>query len=214
MRLAVEADEGEQLARPVPRAELLGDHARRSEHGPGDGRAETAVLADEHVLEHAHLGEETDRLERARDAAPDDRVRPKPHEARALEHQAACVGPDEPGHDVEERRLARPVRADQPDDGAARNDQVDLVEGDDASEASGHALHLENRRRRRRASAPRTVAEPAREGVDAGGRRRLDVRVAEVVVADHDRAHPAPGEALWPKQHDEDQAEAEEEPSP
>src|SRR5439155_22658958 len=69
--------------------------------------------------------------------------------------------------------------------------------------------------RRRAPDALRAVAEPPRDGVGAGYRRRLEPRrVVGVVRAGGDGAHPASGEALGPQQHDEDEPEAEEEPPP
>src|SRR5439155_11474860 len=50
-------------------------------------------------------------------------------------------GPDEPAHDVEEGRLARAVRADQPA-GAAGEDDRHVVDRHDSSEADGEPVDL------------------------------------------------------------------------
>src|SRR5213080_1577028 len=58
----------------------------------------------------------------------------------------------------------------------------------------------------------RTLAQPLRDPVDAG--RPHNVQNVLGLVGDRGRAQPAPGEALGPQQHHEDEPEAEEEPAP
>src|SRR2546422_597136 len=108
--------------------------------------------------------------------------------------------------------ISRAVGTDEPDDGAARDEEVDLVQGDDATETLGHAPYVQDGRRRGDA-ALRALAQPGRDRVDTRRRRNLQA-VLDVGGGDRRRAHPAPHEALGPKQHHEDEPEAEEEPPP
>ena len=172
--LAAETDECQQLARPR-RARAL--PLRRTDGGrntaPGTRRSEAAVLADQHVVEHRHLREEPDRLKGARDAPRDDRVRPKPDDGRALEDDAPAVRLYEPRDHVEERGLAGAVRADEPDHGASRHDEVDVVERHDAAEALVEPVDLEQRlcRRARVAVGCTSRSQPgiaSMRGVGAG----------------------------------------------
>src|SRR5262249_61767043 len=52
----------------------------------------------------------------------------------AVEEAPPLGGPEEPGEDPEQRRLAGTVGTDQPDDGAARDLEVDLADGHEATE--------------------------------------------------------------------------------
>ena len=61
-------------------------------------------------------------------------VRRQADRPRAVEHDLARRRRVDAGQHVEERRLARAVRADQADDRAARHREVDVVEGDQAAE--------------------------------------------------------------------------------
>ena len=75
---------------------------------PGDRRC-----ADEHVLEHGQPDERPRDLRRAADAEPAAAVRRQPRHV-AARRSAPCprVGPEVAGHEVQHRRLAGPVRAD------------------------------------------------------------------------------------------------------
>src|SRR5262249_51627810 len=98
-----------------------------------------------HVLEHGHRRKEREVLERPRDTALDDPVRRCTQQALAIEDNLSAFRPVEPGHHVEERRLARSVGPDQADDLAARYVEGDAVECDDAAEAARDVPHLEQR---------------------------------------------------------------------
>ena len=87
--------------------------ASRLPRPPAEG-----VRADEHVLEHGHRAEQVDVLERARDPALDDAVGGVRSSDVAVELELARVGVVEPRDDVERRRLAGAVRADQTGDRA------------------------------------------------------------------------------------------------
>src|SRR3989441_12547545 len=70
----------------------------------------TTLFRSEDVLEHGHLLEGDDVLERARDALLHDLVRAHPEHVAAVELDVARVRPVEARDDVEERRLAGAVR--------------------------------------------------------------------------------------------------------
>ena len=80
----------------------------------------------------------------------------------------AGIGADEAGDGVDEGRLAGAVGADQAEDLAGSDVEVDAVEGDDATEADGEVAHLEggarelDRRRSRRAAVERDDAGAVR----------------------------------------------------
>jgi hypothetical protein len=97
-------------------------------------RIEAAVHPDEDVLDGAHLREETDVLEGASDAERRDRVRRQVGDLRPVEHDRARRGLVDARQLVEERGLPGAVRPDQRHDRAARNDEVDVVGGDQPAE--------------------------------------------------------------------------------
>jgi hypothetical protein len=101
------------------------------------------VHADEDVLDRGHLLEETDVLERPADPALDDRVRRLAGDVLAVEHDAPRGRHVDAREHVEEGRLARAVRPDQRDDGAAHDREVDVVRGDEAAELLPHLLRHE-----------------------------------------------------------------------
>ena len=127
VRVPGDADELERLERGAP-------------HGAFPREARDRVRADEHVLEHRHRREELDVLERARDPELDHPARRGAQGRAAVEDDVAGVEPVEPGDDVERRRLAGAVRADEPGDRPLRDVQGDVVEGDDPAEAKRRVL--------------------------------------------------------------------------
>ena len=79
---------------------------------------------------------------------PQDGLEPDPPRAarsgrRSLELDRARGRVDDPGDDVEERRLAGAVGPDDADDRALRDDEVDVADGDQAAEAAGDAIRVE-----------------------------------------------------------------------
>ena len=113
--------------------------------GPPRRAARARVLVDHRdVVEHGQLLDRHLGLERP----PESPARPP-----VVDHLEQVVAEradrprgrlDEAAEDVEERRLARAVRADQPAC-AAREDDADVVDRGDAGEADGEALDLDHR---------------------------------------------------------------------
>ena len=83
--------------------------------GVGDlGLALPAAVdrGDQQVLEHGEVLERVRNLERAADAGDAARARRRLRDVAAVEPNGAAVRPDEPGDQVEQRRFAGAVRAD------------------------------------------------------------------------------------------------------
>src|SRR2546422_1430377 len=89
---------------------------------------------DLHVLERAERGERRGDLERAAHAARPDRVRREPQDLLPAVRDRAVVGAEQAGQDVEERRLAGAVRADERADLAARQVEAHAVDRTDTAE--------------------------------------------------------------------------------
>src|SRR5439155_3054889 len=89
--------------------------------------------------QHGHPSERPRNLERASDATPGDRVRRESVEPIGAETDLAAVGGCEAGDHVEERRLARAVRPDEPGDRTLADGERAAGERFDAAEAFGDA---------------------------------------------------------------------------
>src|SRR5207237_7928869 len=94
----------------------------------------TVEAADEHVLARGEVPERAHELERARDAARAHAMRREPGDVGAAQANAPGVGRERPRDEVEERRLARAVRAHDAEDGALLEREADVVDGADAAE--------------------------------------------------------------------------------
>src|SRR5439155_14110590 len=103
------------------------------------------VGSHEHVLEDGHRPEELDVLERAGDALAHDPVRRAAQERLAVEGDFAGVRLVEARDDVERRRLARAVRADEPRYLPLLHLERDAVEGDDAAKTERYVVYRHQR---------------------------------------------------------------------
>ncbi len=133
-------------SRRVPAdALLLGAVGARAQHGVVSVVACRQVKRRHDVVEHRHVAEQADVLERARDPQPGDPLRLRP---RSSCRRSGCpLGRRvDAGHHVEDRRLARAVRADQAvERGPARISSVERLDGREAAEAHRHPGQLEGR---------------------------------------------------------------------
>ena len=130
--------------------------------------ARARVGADEDVLEHGHPREERDVLERPCDAAADDLVRRELQQVLPVVENRAGIRLVESRDDVEGRRLARAVRADQAEDLTLGDVERDVVEGDDAPEAASEVLDGEQRHEAgilRRGGETSPVVVPLDDGI-------------------------------------------------
>ena len=99
--------------------------------------AEHDVLGDR---EHRHQHEV---LVHHADAGPDRVARALEPHRLAVDEDLALVGPVEPAEDVHQRRLAGAVLAEQAEDFAGADGQVDRVVGDDVAEPLGDAAKFD-----------------------------------------------------------------------
>ena len=199
-------------SRPSSAIELVHERGRGpppwaqevAEVGPGG----LVVGGDQEVVAHRHLLEQLDRLPRPDDPGP----RPPLHGPRvdddAVEAHRPALLPCEAGDDVEQRRLARAVRADEPDDLAGFDGEGDLVEGDHAAEPDDDVGHLEGgggppgSRPHRRPSArvPARELERLGDAVHRPGPLRGDAigRLAQHQHGAHTGQHRQPGHDVRP----------------
>ena len=138
---------------------------------PRSRGATRACMPDQHVLDRGHVGEQPDVLEGAAHAQRGDLVGPAADQRLAAEGDLAGVGLVETGEDVEQRRLAGAVGADDRRDPVVER-EVDPVDGGQTAEALGDARAPRRARSRRRVpSTPAAgVGGPARAGAGAPGR--------------------------------------------
>ncbi len=101
------------------------------------------MRSDEDVLGHRHRREQHDVLERPRDARSDDPVGASAEQVAPFEDHTTRIGLVQTGDDVEERRLAGAVRADEPADRALLQDERHIVERNDPAETPRHVLDSE-----------------------------------------------------------------------
>src|SRR5882762_3414362 len=96
---------------------------------------QSAMVADHDVVEHGERQREPRALKRAGDAGGVDALRRHAGQVLAAELRVAARGPVNAGNDVEQRRLARAVRADEAEDRAAPYLQIERVQRHQAAEA-------------------------------------------------------------------------------
>ena len=102
-----------------------------------------AVAADEQVAQHARVVEQLDVLERARDAHAGDLVRRHAGDVAILVEQAPRGRLVEPRDHVEDRRLAGAVGADDGEDLALADLEIDVVDRLEAAEVERETVDLE-----------------------------------------------------------------------
>src|SRR4030095_4430917 len=103
---------------------------------------------DREVLAHRQVAEDLHGLERAADAPAGDLVGSEAVDALAVEEDRALVGTQEPGHQFEDRPLARAVGPDQTDHRAGRDLEGAGGDGAKAAEPLAEAGEGELRRGR------------------------------------------------------------------
>src|SRR5437899_2995159 len=126
------------------RAEIGLDHRRAGAHLRRT-LAAVQMQTEQDVLEGGHLLEERGELKRPHQPAPGDLMRSQPRDVLAVEDDGAPRRSQEPAQEVEAGRLAGPVGADQADDLALVDGEVDAVDGGQATEEPGEITGLEER---------------------------------------------------------------------
>ena len=140
----VEAHEVEDGVGPFGGVLLGLERGRRTEHAGEGAVADLEVLGRLEVLAGGRALDQTDVLERAAHAA----VGPVEHlelgDVLAAVADPARGGGVEAGDAVEQRRLARPVGADDADDLVLVDPQVDVAQRLHAAEADRHVVGLQH----------------------------------------------------------------------
>jgi hypothetical protein len=129
----------EKLVRPSGRLRAL-----TSDEPPEQG-AVTLLGREQHVLEHSHLREQLDQLERARDPAAMHPVGAEPRDVLALEPDVAAGRAKDPGDAVEQRGLAGSVGADHPEKIARLHAQAHPAQRGKAEELLRQLVDFEER---------------------------------------------------------------------
>src|SRR2546428_124849 len=142
---------------------------RRGQREPrGDeSRPGRRGCADDQVVAHRHGREQPHVLERARDAERGDAVHRHTRDVARPELHAALDRVVDSRQHVDERGLARAVRADQPHHLALRDAQGHLVERAQAAELHRHLLDRQKRSRARRRHRLITIPAFSRSHVEA-----------------------------------------------
>ena len=101
------------------------------------------MLADQHILDGGHIGEQANVLERAGDPQGRHLERLEPGDVMAVEDQLAGRDRIDAGHAVEEGGLAGAVRTDEAGDHAFFDDEIHVVDGGQAAERLGYFTGFE-----------------------------------------------------------------------
>ena len=131
-------------AREQPGAPALQLSQLREVLVPGGFVELLPARADAEVLGHGQPEEEAAALRHMRDAESRAAARRCAREVGAVEHDAAGHRLDEPGDGAQDRRLAGAVRAEQRDDLARRDRQIDAPDHRRLVVARGQPLEREN----------------------------------------------------------------------
>ena len=151
----VQADLAQQLIAAVDGGLFFGPGARVLKDSADDARRRAAVASDHDVFEHGHGREQADVLERAGHAERGDLVGLHAVEGRGagglavafgqVKLDGAFGGQVDAGDAVEERRLPRPVGADERDDLLPVDREIHLVKRAQAAEVLGQVGYFEHR---------------------------------------------------------------------
>lgn len=128
MRVPRDPQKIENLHRPLHRPLLLLPVPAGVKQDVGQVGAHILVHADHGVLQYAHFPEHPDILEGPRDPLEAEGRRVLPRQIFPVEDHPARRGGVEAGDRVEERRLPRPVRPDDPKDLVVMDSQADVVQ--------------------------------------------------------------------------------------
>ena len=102
---------------------------------PGVGSI--SFVGDHHVFQHRHAFEQADVLKGAANPQAANLVQRAPHQVVAHEVHLPAVGPVKPGDGVDQGGFARAVGADQTQDLAGLNLQINAIQGMDATKVFG-----------------------------------------------------------------------------
>jgi hypothetical protein len=141
--VALDLEEVDDLLDPLAGG-LLGAPVAEPEAGGPRGAGEPARHPDQQVLDHGQLFEELAVLERAADPAARDVVGVAAQERAAVEADVAAGRAVDAADRVEQRGLARAVRADQRDELVVAHAERQPVHGRDLAEADADLVDFEH----------------------------------------------------------------------
>ena len=171
-RVGVDADVEE-----VEHAARLGAHS-----GGVDDAAARRLAAEEDVLRHRSLGQQRELLVDHRDADPERLHRVGEGPRLAAEAHLAGVGPKDPGEDLDQRRLAGAVLADERMRLAGAAIEADVAQRVHAAERLRDVRHLDDRRgAHARLHPARTKASASANSVSRSGNSGRHTRVAAAI---------------------------------
>ena len=156
--VAAEAEEVDELGRLGPLRALLGDRRRIEEQRSPERRRAARLERELHGLAHGELGEQPSRLGRCGRARRAPGGAAASRETSVAEQLDLAPARHVAADRVQQRRLARAVRADEADDLARLRVEVDPVDRDQAAEVDAErrgrddaAVGVRDDRRARRA---------------------------------------------------------------
>ena len=141
--------------------------AELAKTGPSHGRGRTDVLA------HRQRAEQFELLEGPPEAEPGATVRREPADVAFVEQDLPSLRFAHPGDHVEQSRLARPVRTDQPGDPSCRRRQGHTGERRNPTEANAHLPDFKRHENLHRPETTSVRRQPwllVRAGLDLGCR--------------------------------------------
>ena len=129
----------------TPPSDLVGRKVATTEQHLPRALAAVQMQAQEHILERGHLLEERGELKRAHEPARGDLMRAEAGDVLAVEDDRPAGRSQKSAQEIEAGRLAGAVRADQADDLALVDGEVDAVDGRQPAEEPGEIARLEER---------------------------------------------------------------------
>ena len=134
----------EELERAV---DLLARAARAAQPAPEKILVAllAGILRDPEILPDRQLPEQTNVLERSRDPQRHPRMRRPIGDVGAVEDDAAGGRRKQAADEIDDRALARAVRADEAENFAARDRQIDAIDRADAAEMLGEPREIKHR---------------------------------------------------------------------
>lgn len=140
----LDLEEVDDVLHPTAVLHLLNLGGAKPEHALEPILLHTDVAPEEQVLDHRHLGEQLNVLERAGDAELSDEVGAMPHDRLALPVDVALLGSVHLGDGVEDRRLSCAVRTDDRKKLTLINVETHVMDGSDATKPQGDAVGFED----------------------------------------------------------------------